>query len=151
MNRSSCGLLRWSALVLCLSVAWMGGCASDFSEDLRAHTYPPNFNYIPTEKLESTMWKLAAQVDALEQRLREASLGDEALQVDVMRILGEMAQTSQALGQGGWPSNHPRVSRNVERFRLDVQNARRAVEMSPANYFFAGSIAGACMHCHGPG
>jgi hypothetical protein len=151
VNPLSRDLLRWSALVLGACVAFLGGCASDFSEELRAHTYPPDFNYIPTEKLESTMWQLAEQVDELDELLREATAGDEALQGEVAQRLAAMDQTSKALGQGGWPSNHPQVSRNVETFRLDVQNARRAVEVSPPNYFLAGSIAGACMHCHGPG
>ena len=37
-------------------------CADGSMEDLRRHTYPPDFKYISQEKLESTMWQLAAQV-----------------------------------------------------------------------------------------
>jgi len=150
VNRRSGGWLRASTFVLSAFLAATVGCRSGFPEGLRAHIYPPDFNYIPEEKLESAMWRMAEQVDALDERLREADPGEESLQRDVARMLREMDQTSQALGQGGWPSNHPRVSRNVEAFRRDLQEARRAVEISPPNYFLAGSISGACMHCHGP-
>lgn len=149
MNQWRCRLLRGSVLALSLCAAGTSGCTSDLLERTRAHTYPPNFNYIPNEKLDSTMWQMAAQVDELDERLREATAGDEALQGDVVRMLGEMEQTSRALGMGGWPSNHPQVSRNVETFRLDLHHARRAVELNPPSYFLAGSISGACMHCHG--
>jgi hypothetical protein len=60
-----------------------------------------------------------------------------------------MQITSRELGPQDWPSNHPKVARNVGRFRKDLANAQRAVQVDPPSYYLAGSVSGACMHCHG--
>lgn len=140
-------------IFLCVAIGagFALACSPGATERLRSHTYAPTFNYIPAEKLEFAMWKLAERVEQLDHRLRHAEAGDEALPDDVARILTEMEQVTAALGLGGFPSNHPRISRNVESFREELAAARRAVELSPPNYFLAGSVSGACMHCHGPG
>ena len=140
-----------AALLVAMGSAFALACSPGAAERIRAHTYPPNFNYIPAEKLESTMWQLAGRVERLDRRLRGAEAGDEALSGDVAQLLLEMEQVAAALGPGGFPSNHPMISRNVEKFRDELALARRAVELTPPSYFLAGSVSGACMHCHGPG
>jgi hypothetical protein len=139
-----------AALLVGVGAVCALGCSPGAAERLRSHTYPPTFNYIPAEKLELTMWQLAERVERLDRRLRGAEAGDEALRSDVMEILSEMEQVTAALGLGGFPSNHPMIARNVESFRNELAAARRAVELTPPSYFLAGSISGACMHCHGP-
>jgi hypothetical protein len=140
-------LLRRSALAVALGTASIA-CHGDALEHLRRHTYPPTFNYIPRAKLDSTMWTLADHVAQLDRVMRDTTLGAEVRQQQVVAQLTAMDETAEALGPGDWPSNHPKVSRNIERFREDVEAARHAAQLRPPNYFLAGSIAGACMNCH---
>jgi len=97
------------------------------------------------------MWRLAAQASRLDRLMRDRGESGETLRLEVIELLLEMEKTSAALGQEGWPSNHPRVSRNLGAFREDVARARLDVEAEPPNYFFAGSISGSCVRCHEDG
>ncbi len=126
----------------------VGGCSNGVSGRVRSATYPPDFHYITREKLTSTMWQLADLVTRLDHTLRDAQESDTARRGQAIQILQSMEAASQALGQGGWPSNHPRVSRNIESFRESVRAAKRDLELDPPSYFRAGSISGACLHCH---
>ena len=126
---------------------WLA-CSEAARERLRAHTYPPSFNYIPEERLRSTMWELADHVAQLDRRMREPGSGGDDVKEQVLLELTGMQRAAAALGPGGWPSNHPEVSRNIDRFRQDLDAARHAAELDPPNYFLAGSIAGACTSCH---
>lgn len=94
------------------------------------------------------MWRFAAKVQQLDDVMREMQPSREGPKREVDRILSEMEQISMNLGPEGWPGNHPKVSRRIERFRDDLAAARRALALNPPNYYLAGSIAGACSHCH---
>ena len=142
---------RLRAVVTFCTVAFSSvgvGCAQADLERLRGHTYPPSFNYISAEQMESTMWALAGHASELDRLMSDSTAGDEALQAQVIWLLAEMDRDARALGLGNWPSNHPRVSRNVEAFRREIGAARRAAELDPPNYFLAGSVSGACVQCH---
>jgi hypothetical protein len=141
------GRLRRALPALAAGVAWIG-CSPGAREGLREHTYPPSFNYIPAERLQSTMWILADHAAQLDRLMRRPDEAGETLQAQVILQLTEMERSAEALGPGGWPSNHPRVSRNVDTFRQDLEAARHAAALDPPNYFLAGSVAGACVHCH---
>jgi hypothetical protein len=130
--------------LLLLAVA----CSPKAAERLRQHTYPPDFHYIPKERIDSTMWQLAQGVSELDRLMREADPGDPQLQLRVVQALANMQEATRALGPGDWPSNHPRVSANVEAFRKDLAAARAAAAATPPSYYLAGSISGACLHCH---
>ena len=123
-------------------------CSAGALERLRGHTYPPSFRYIPREELRSAMWRLADGSARLDRLMRASAGGDEALQGWVIRELQGMESAAAELGPEGWPSNHPRVSRHIDRFRQDLADARHAAELDPPGYFLAGSVSGACMHCH---
>jgi len=140
-------LLRRAVPLLAAACAWLA-CSPGGLERLREHTYPPSFNYISAEQLQSTMWKLADHASRLDQLMRASRDGDETLRAQVIWQLTEMDRAAASLGPAGWPSNHPRVSRNVDGFRRDLEAARHAVELDPPNYFLAGSVSGACVHCH---
>jgi len=137
------------ALGLVLAAACAGpACSPAAQERLRRHTYPPSFHYITAEQLQSTMWQLADHANRLDALMREGPPRDQELRAQVIEQLAQMGRAAAALGPGHWPSNHPRVSRNVEHFRREVEAARRAAEVDPPSYFLAGSVSGACVHCH---
>jgi hypothetical protein len=143
--------MRRALFVALVSLACgFAGCSGDGGEVLRRHTYPPDFNYVPAEKLQSSMWQLAAEVRQLEQVLQVAEQGQEVPQKTVSDILERMETSAAALGPGNVPSNHPEIARNVDRLRRDIRRARRGVELLPPNYFWAGSVSGACRYCHAP-
>lgn len=41
------------------------------------------------------------------------------------------------------------ISANVDLLRQDIQQARKAAERDPPNYFYAGAVSGACLYCIG--
>ena len=123
-------------------------CSPGGRERLREHTYPPSFHYISKEQLQTTMWKLADHATQLDRLMRASRDGNEVLRAQVILQLTEMDRAAADLEPAGWPSNHPRVSRNLEGFRRDLEAARHAAELDPPNYFLAGSVSGACVHCH---
>ena len=139
--------LQRACLLLAAGGVWLA-CSPGGLERLREHTYPPSFNYISAEQLQSTMWKLADHASRLDGLMRASRDGNEALRAQVIWQLTEMDRAAESLGPAGWPSNHPRVSRNVDAFRRDLEAARHAVELDPPNYYLAGSVSGACVHCH---
>jgi hypothetical protein len=139
--------LRRALRALAPGIAWLG-CSSASLERVREHTYPPTFNYISEDQLQSTMWDLAAHAAELDRLMRESHAADENLQQQVVFQLTELTRVAEAMGPGDWPSNHPRVSRNIGQFRRDLEAARHAAELDPPNYFLAGSVTGACIHCH---
>ena len=112
-------------------------CSESAREQLREHTYPPSFNYVPEDRLRSAMWDLAYHVAELDRRMRDPALGGEALQLQVIHELTEMQRAAGALGPGEWPSNHPQVSRNIDAFRDDLADALRTASVQPPRRFVA--------------
>ncbi len=127
----------------------VSGCNLNIAKEIRRHTYPPEFNYTTEKELKTTMWQLAAQVKKLEEVMQNPNVNGDLRRREAMQILTEMEQISKALGMEGWPGNHPKVSRNITKFRSDLVAARRALETNPPVYYLAGTISGACSHCHG--
>jgi hypothetical protein len=122
-------------------------CA-DLPARVRKHTYPPDFNYITTQQLRSTMWQLAERIERLNQILRLAGPISETERAEVVQLLKDMQRVTDDLGGQGWSSNHPEVDFNLGRFQRDVALAQRSVQADPPSYFLAGSISGACLYCH---
>ena len=136
------------ALVALAAALGSLACSGDPLEQLRAHTYPPSFTYIPEEKLHDTMWQLADGVSKLDRLMLEPPASGEALQAAVLAELDAMQGSAVALGPTGWPTNHPGLSRNLGAFRDALRAARRDAALVPPNYYLAGSISGACTSCH---
>lgn len=138
--------LAWLLLALSMGAAcWT--CA-DIPARVRKYTYPPDFNYITTKQLHSTMWQLAEQTERLNQILRLMSPVTETERAEIVQLLNAMQTVTDDLTGQGWSSNHPEVDFNLGRFQRDVALARRSVESDPPNYFLAGSLSGACLYCH---
>jgi hypothetical protein len=125
----------------------VGACKSAL-ESTRRHVYPPTFNYITDDQLQSSMWQLAAGVNDLERILGKDRPISAAQRLDVIRTLDAMKAATGRLGPEGWPSNHPLITQNLARFRAQLANARRALEIEPPSFYLAGTIAGSCLACH---
>jgi hypothetical protein len=138
--------LRWIGLASLVGA--LVACNGSLGERVRQRTYPPSFHYISTQDLHSTMARLAAHASRLDQLMRESEQGVAPSQAEVVGLLQAIEREAATLGPGDWPSNHPRVSRNIERFRAEVAAARRAAEGDPPSYYRAGVVTGACSHCH---
>ena len=139
---------RWIRISLLAVVALSVSCAGSLGESIRAATYPPSFRYIPKEELRSTMWELAARAAELDRLMHVVDEGTVPPNERVLEVLREMERTMRALGPGGWPSNHPQVSRNVDDFRDYLEKAIRDAQRQPPSYYRAGAVAGACTRCH---
>jgi len=137
-----------SIILLAVFSLLVTACNPKIAKEIRRHTYPPEFNYIPEKEFKSIMWRFAEKVKQLNEVMREANLSGDGPKREVVRILSEMEKISMDLGPEAWPGNHPKVARHITMFRSDLLAARRALDMDPPNYYLAGSIAGACSHCH---
>jgi hypothetical protein len=138
------------ALALLAAAVLALGCGWGFGDSLRRHTYSPDFNYLTQEQLETTMGRFARLVTQLNAIMAADPEIDAAERERIIDLLRRLEDESRALGPGGWPSNHPRISAHVGSLRRDVERARQAAERDPPNYFWAGSISGACSYCHAP-
>ena len=118
-------------------------------EGAREHTDPPSFNYIDDSELQAAMWQLAAGVATLETTLSPEKVVTEQDRLTVIETLDSMDAAIASLGPEGWPSNHPRLTRNASRFREQLAIAKRAAQLNPPSFYLAGNISGTCMACHG--
>jgi hypothetical protein len=137
-------LRRWSARFLLLIA--LSGCASTAAW-LRRYTYPPDFNYIPHDRMHTAMWQLAGNVRELDGTLRAAGDIDEEQRAHILTLLASMSETAARLNAGAGSSNHPVLDRNLSAFQRDIELARRGVENR--NYVLVGLLPGACVYCHG--
>jgi outer membrane murein-binding lipoprotein Lpp len=132
-----------------LSAILLAGCA-DLPARVRRHTYPPNFKYIGRAELRSTMWRLAADVDQLDDVMREPGPIDEARRAQIAQLLAAMDDAARDLVTNGRPTNHPLIADNLDGFRRAVATARTSAASERPNYYLIGSVTGACLSCHGP-
>ena len=138
---------RCTLTILLIALAGLACACSDFAARLRRHTYPPGFQYITREQLDSSMWQLAHAVQGLRTALREAPI-DEARRAEISQLLAAMEVATKDLSAHGWPTNHPLVDANIDALHADIAQARRSVEGNPPNYVLAGAVSGACIYCH---
>ena len=73
----------------------------------------------------------------------------EVTRDEVIETLRALNRSAQELGPGGWPSNHPRITDNAERFQSQVAEALLAAESEPPQYYLASALSGSCRLCHG--
>jgi len=139
------------AIALVVAVSSSSGCSPRAARTVRRFTYPPDFNYISNQQLKSAMWRLAQGVTRLNKLMTAGSERGDTPRDEVVGVLDSMEEAAKALGPGKWPSNHPRIGDNVDALRRDIHRARLAAQHDPPDYFFAGTISGACLYCHGRG
>lgn len=129
------------------------GCAGEtLGERVRSATYPPDFEYVTKKDVDSSMAKLAVDVQELNRLLRgQATALDATRKAEIVAVLERIQANSSALDSPSQRSNHPLIDSNLRMFREDVERALLSAKDDPPNYFLAGSVAGSCMYCHGGG
>jgi hypothetical protein len=141
--------MRRKRLAAILSAGMLVACA-DLPARLRRHTYPPSFKYIGRAELRSAMWQLASGVAQLDDVMREPGPIDEARRARIGQLLAAMEDATRDLATHGRPTNHPLIADHLDGFRRTLAAARAAVASERPSYYLVGSVAGACLGCHGP-
>jgi hypothetical protein len=136
-----------TAIAVATVVLAVAGCGG-FLEATRRHTYPPTFNYISDEQLESAMWQLAAGVRQLSDTFELGAPLSQGQRVGLIETIRGMEAAATRLGPEGWPSNHQEISDELGPFRETLANARRAVAGEPPSYRLARELPTACLACH---
>jgi len=121
------------------------------AEQIRRHTYPPEFHFITRGEIQGVMGELAVRMAELDQLM--ANDEDFVLtpeeQERVVVLLAEMHRLSLDLRRGS-RSNHPRIDRYAPELQDDLRRALEGARRQPPNYYFAGQVPGACEYCHVP-
>lgn len=136
-------------LAACLLAAPGTGCAPESLERIRTVTYPPDFHYITKQQVRTTMGALASEVDALDQIMWRPKGPSPADQDQVVAILSQMRTLARQL-KPREHSNHARIDEHAPELQRDIERALAAAKMKPPNYYYAGTVSGACTHCHAP-
>jgi len=116
---------------------------------VRKHTYPPDFVYLEKQKLSTTMWKFAISLATINSDLKGIEIPKDAQQAEVVKELKNLEALARTMGGGGKHSNHPMIDDHLDDFIRDIEMARMAADRNPPNYYYAGKLAGSCLHCHG--
>ena len=137
-----------------LAVAAAGACAgssgtqsSSRSDEDRATSYVPKFDFRDTAGVRTDMQKLAMRVDRIDRTLRDGDLSPEE-QAAIVKLLTEMETITSAIAGTEAVSSHLVLEDNIEAFRADLAAARHTAAQDPPSYFLAGAITGSCVYCH---
>lgn len=151
--RRASGLLKAHGplFILCIGLITLALFACDATiGPVRATSFPPDLDYIPPERIEATMWVLAAEIRELERLL-----GDEPSDVNrtnrfaTLAALERMRVAARSLDEPGRSSQHPVLDRNIDVFLERLERAIQHVQRDPPDFFLASTIAGSCYLCHG--
>ncbi len=138
-------------LQLFAALAWIVvGCAGDSMERVRAVTYPPDFHYITTQELQTTMGVLASRVYELDQIMWQEDGPRLEDRTRVVEILSQMRSLAAQLKQRE-QSNRSKIHAEAPRLQRDIERALLSARKEPPNYYYAGLVSGACSYCHAPG
>ena len=125
-------------------------CTSEAASQVRKFTYAREFKYYDEQQMQSVMVRMSRTVRQLHQTLQPAPDSPEPDQRVVVGLLDELETTARVVHGAESTSNHPKLTENLDAFLHDVHLAREAAARQPPNYFLAGSVTGACFHCHSP-
>ena len=140
--------LRTIVLVLGFSLfAGLSACG-DTAALVRKVTYPPDFKYVSTAELRSSMDQLAFQLQLLDQMMADSAAGQAVQQQQVVDTLRNIEHIGTDLQAGEAGANHPFLQDHMSDFVLNVGQARIAASLEPPRYYLAGRVAGGCINCH---
>ncbi|MBW2498054.1 MAG: hypothetical protein JRF61_12335 [Deltaproteobacteria bacterium] len=152
MGRSFGGEGIWIVGLAIVLAAGLGS-ACRVSSGFEVTTRPPDFGYVPPERIQSSMWVLAAEIHQLDELLTAPV--DERSPELKRKVAWSLERMSVAARQLDTPGRstpaHPVLSDHLEEFVQRLERARRAVERTPPDYFQASALAGGCYLCHGTG
>ena len=104
------------------------------------------------EDVHASMWKMARAVERVNVIMRRSDTPLTSIeQQEVLHLLDEMEVVATRLATDGARDAHPLLGKNIDLFRADLALSRRTAAANPPNFYMAGTIAGACAYCHGPG
>jgi hypothetical protein len=128
----------------------LGAACVDAPATIQTLTYGPSFSYIPKERIQSSMWILAAEIGRLDEIL-EASPDSKNLsaQIEIQNCLRRLSAAVEQIDHPGRSTQHPVLNQNLRRFAERISAAQRGAERTPPNYFLASSLSGSCFLCHG--
>ncbi len=142
MNRRR--LLMLGAILL------LAGCSERALETVRQVTYPPDFNYVSTQKLQGTMSQFAWYTELLQKNLDNTEITPEQ-RLQTVQILKKMEGLAAKLGSQSLSSNHRQVTENIDAFRRDIVEARNGLLQNPPDYNKARIVPSYCLRCHALG
>jgi hypothetical protein len=116
---------------------------------VRSITYPPSIRYLSEQDVRTAMGRLAKDVVDLDALVHEAPEVRSANEDELLAILRSMRSTASSMTSGG-DTNHPRIDRYLPKLIDDIDRAIGAVENRSDNYYYAGTVIGACEYCHAP-
>ena len=137
--------------IVALGVAvTLGASCMRVPASIQKLTVPPNFYYIPEERIHSSMWMLAAEVQRLDELLRTApDSANLAAQRAIQSGLRRMAVAVEQIDHPGRTTQHSALNLHLSRFAQRIANAQRGADRNPPNYFYASTLSGSCFLCHG--
>ena len=103
-------------------------------------------------QIHEQMWRMARDVERINVIMRRSNgpLTAEE-QAEIVSLLADVELAAGRLAEDDARVSHPVLGENIDAFREDIAAARRTAAASPPNFFLAGTVAGACANCHGPG
>jgi len=105
----------------------------------------PRYNVVPKGRLHSLMWQMQGGVDKL-----NAAMKGTPEQRKVIAVLSRIESIAKQLTNTRIKSQHTLLRGNAGAFHTAVLTALKAAAANPPNYYAAGQISGACIHCHDP-
>jgi hypothetical protein len=135
----------WAVVVL-----WAFAACS-LGTNLTYAPYPPDFEIVPRERIESSMWVLAAEIRDLDRLIRAPLDEDDPVLRERVRLsLDRMTIAARRLRTSGRSTpHHPVLGQHLDDFLLRLERASRALDRTPPDYFQASALAGGCFLCHG--
>ena len=135
---------KLTMFVLITAVFTATGCAL-----MRDKTYPPDYTYLESKTVTSSMQRLAMSLFKIDQTLESINQTPTQTQRDIIvDELNKMVEITDTLGAGTQITNHLVIDENIDRFRSDVIAIRQSLEAEQTNYYLTGKIVGSCVGCH---
>ncbi len=93
--------------------------------------------------------ELARGAWELDQLMDQSGAAGDRQSKAVVRVLSRMRDAIPTPTDDAALGSHPLIDVSLAAFRQDIIRARENAARKPPNYFWAGSVSGACVHCHG--
>ncbi len=137
-------------LPMLVAILLLSGCSERSLETVRKVTYPPDFNYVSTQKLRGAMNQFAWYTGLLQRNLDNTEITPEQ-RLQTVQILKKMEELAADLGSRSLSSNHRQISENIDVFRRDIVEARNGLLRNPPDYNKARIVPSYCLRCHALG